>query len=165
MTPRHRHYRAPTKPLLTAWARHLDAVMRDRDLSQTNVFDEVREELGYATTSRSAIVRVFSDKEPDARQAEVLARHYGQPAPLPIEEPGPSADVTGLVAAMTAALLAQTTALTDLRADLAQARDDAREERSAMTKMLADLGDELEALRGSVGRGAGAAAPHQAAGR
>jgi hypothetical protein len=88
MSPRHRHYRAPTKPLLTAWSRHLDAVMRERDLSQTNVFDEVRDELGYASTSRSAIVRVFSDKEPDARQAEVLARHYGTP-PVGMETPTP----------------------------------------------------------------------------
>lgn len=84
MAPRLRHYRAPTLPLLTAWARHLDAVMRERDLSQTNVFDLVRDELGYATTSRTALRGIFSDKQPDERQAAVLTRHFGAPAPEPV---------------------------------------------------------------------------------
>lgn len=80
----------------------------------------------------------------------------------PTNEPGSSVDVAGLVSAMTAALLAQTQALTDLRSDLAGVREDAQKERAAMTKMLAHLADELEALRESVGTTAAAAVPDPA---
>lgn len=88
---RHRHYRVPTRPLATAWARHLDAVMRERDLSQTNVFGLVADELGLAPTSRTALRDLFSDKTPDERQAAALRRHFGEPPAEP-EPPAPAGD-------------------------------------------------------------------------
>lgn len=85
MAPSRRHYRPSSKPLATAWALHLDAVMRERDLSQTNVFELVREELGYGAKSRSALLGVFSDEPPDERQAEALRRHFGEPSVGPTQ--------------------------------------------------------------------------------
>lgn len=79
------------------------------------------------------------------------------------EEPGPS-DVTGLVAAMTSALLAQTQALMDLRADLIAAHEDAAREREAMTRMLARLEARLAESLPLADRGATDVARSEAAG-
>lgn len=80
------------------------------------------------------------------------------------EEPGPSPDVTGLVGAMTSALLAQTQALMDLRADLIAAHEDAAREREAMTRMLARLEARLAESLPLADRGATDVARSEAAG-
>lgn len=90
---------------------------------------------------------------PSADALAVLERHFGKPAPSS-REPGQSGDMAGLVVAMTRALEAQTRALTLLASQVSAARSTAEQERAALTDMLADLGDELEALRAAVGSGA-----------
>lgn len=96
------------------------------------------------------------------------ARHVPGPsfAPEPVratETPDLSA---ALISAMTAALLAQTQALTDVRVELAAiretmttARGAAVEEREAQMRVLAELGDQLEALLARAGTGSAGADP------
>jgi hypothetical protein len=74
-------YRASTNQPKTAWARHLDQVMRDRDWSRVRLFEEVGAELGYRGKSRSAMLPLLVDKEPDEAKAAVLRKHFGDPPP------------------------------------------------------------------------------------
>lgn len=127
MPPARRHYQAPQKPLVTAWARHLDARMRELNLSQTNVFELVRDELGYAPKSRSALHRVFSDKEPEPRQAEALARHFGMPPDFSPPKPEPVA-----IDPVAAAIEAQTKVMSQQLAAT-------RMQNSLMSKLLTAL--------------------------
>ncbi len=86
----------------------------------------------------------------------ILERKFGRQAPRG-EGLAAVGDPAALISAMTGALLAQTQALTDLRADLVEARDAARSEREAMTKMLARLEARLAELQPPGGRGSAAA--------
>lgn len=147
MSPR--HYRPPTKPLATAWARHLDRVMRTRDLSQTNVFDSVREAMGYAPTSRSAVLRVFSDRDPSPELAAELTRLYGAPEP---EVPAPVAEVEPSERAMLAAAMDRQSAAMEVQAAaftrLAESIDQAA---SSVTGRVAGFDDLLRGLLVALG--------------
>lgn len=156
-----RMYRPPSKPPVTAWARHLDQVMRERAWSQTRLFEEVGRDLGYSPKSRTGFLPLLVDKEPSAAQVRVLEQHFGAPDPIEhAPERGASLpDVVALVQAMTDALRAQTQALADLRVDLATARESASQEREAMTQLLAGLGERLEAVEALASRSAGSVHP------
>lgn len=80
-------YRPPSHPPETAWARHLDAVMRERGWSRVRLFEEVGGALGYAAKSRSAMLPLLVDREPTPAQAAVLERHFGTPDPIPAAPP------------------------------------------------------------------------------
>lgn len=111
-----RMYRHPTKPPVTAWARHLDQVMRDRAWSQTQFFEAVGPAMGYSPKSRSAVLGLLIDKEPNAAQARVLRELFGEPAEAPVAEPTPSRDdlLAAAIDRQTAAMEAQATAFTRL---------------------------------------------------
>lgn len=138
-------------PPQTVWARHLDAIRQERDWSATKMFEESREALGLAPKSRTAFTSLLVADEPNERQAAVLTRLYGAPDPAlqphDMEKPGPSDDVTGLVVAMTTALLAQAQALTDIRLLLASAAGDAARERAETAELIGRLSVQLDELR------------------
>lgn len=92
-------YRASTNPPKTAWARHLDQVMRDKGWSRVRLFEEVGAELGYGSKSRSAILPLLEDKEPTSAQATVLRRHFGEPDAIEVA-PVPPSDYAAVVAAI-----------------------------------------------------------------
>ena len=114
-------YRPPTHPPETAWARHLDAVRKTNGWSQVRLFEEIGPDLGYAPKSRSAILPLLWNREPDEAQAAVLRRHFGDP---PAELDRPPAPEPTLAAALSA--LGE-----ELRA--------ARQERAAMEDRLLGL--------------------------
>lgn len=157
-------YRPSSKPLQTAWARHLDNIRRERDWSATQLFEYVREPLKLAPKSRSAFVGQL-DRDPRPSYLPVLRSLFGDPPAEPApttREPGQSTDVTRLVEAVTAALEAQTRYLTqiaDLRAELADERASAQEQREAQADQLGRLEAELIALRDLVRSPSGSAQP------
>lgn len=109
-------YRASKNPPTTAWARHLDKVMRDRDWSRVQLFEDIGPDLGYAPKSRSAILPLLEDKEPTPSQAGILAARFG--APPPEVAPAPTG-ATETPADLVAAIHAQTEAINALVAVLA----------------------------------------------
>jgi hypothetical protein len=114
-------YRASTAEPKTAWARHLDQVRRDRGWSATAMFEVVGSDLGLGKKSRSAFLPFLEDREPDAEQAAVLARHFGWPPAEPAPpEPPPTLDPIAVMAAHTKALEAQTKAIQEQTAMLAK---------------------------------------------
>lgn len=60
--------------------------MRDRGWSRVRLFEEVGAELGYSAKSRSAMLPLLIDKEPDETQAAVLRKHFGEPEPVAVSE-------------------------------------------------------------------------------
>lgn len=72
-------YRTTLKEPHTAWARHLDAIRRERDLSATQMFEEAGPALGLGPKSRSAFLRFLEDREPSTAEASALAGLYGWP--------------------------------------------------------------------------------------
>lgn len=104
-------YRASTNQPKTAWARHLDQVMRDRDWSRVRLFEEVGAELGYRGKSRSAMLPLLVDKDPDEAKAAVLRRHFGDPPEAPAEVPAAEPDLAALIKLQTAAIDRQTAML------------------------------------------------------
>lgn len=98
-----RVYRASTNPPITAWARHLDQVMRAKDWSRVRLFEEVGAELGYKPKSRTAFLKFLEDREPNATQAAIFRKHFGDPtadlAPAPT---GATDTPDPLIAALTA---------------------------------------------------------------
>lgn len=81
-------YRPSSAPLATAWARHLDKVMRAEAWSRVRLFEEVGAELGYAPKSRSAFLPLLADKEPTETQAAILrARSCGRTSATPLKSP------------------------------------------------------------------------------
>jgi len=71
-------YRPSSKEPTTAWARHLDAVRRERDWSATQLFEAVAPKLGLGPKSRSAFVdRLHLDPRPSYVPA--LRELFGDP--------------------------------------------------------------------------------------
>lgn len=138
-------YRPSANPPRTAWARHLDQVMRERGWSRVRLFEEVGGELGYSPKSRSALLPILEDKEPTPAQVVVLTRHFGEP---PLDDSAPRSDTLSGAEPLAAAILA-------LTAELAAAR----EERAALAVRL-DAMD--EALRSLVGPAIRAVEEHDA---
>ncbi len=99
-------YRASTNPPKTAWARHLDQVMRDRGWSRVRLFEEVGEELGYGAKSRSGFLTLLVDREPTPPQAAVLARHFGEPEAGAVSEPSPEPSLAAAISELAAELRA-----------------------------------------------------------
>lgn len=108
-------YRHPTKPPVTAWARHLDQVMRDRAWSQTQFFEAVGPAMGYSPKSRSAVLGLLIDKEPSEAQARVLRDLFGEPSAELAPITAPAGDPIALALDRnSAALEAQAVAFTRL---------------------------------------------------
>jgi hypothetical protein len=126
-------YRPSANPPVTAWARHLDGVMREQGWSRVRLFEEIGAELGYSPKSRSGFLPLLADKEPTAAQAAVLRRHFGDPAPLenPASDRTPEAGSSDLAAAIRELT-------TELRV--------AREERASMAARLAEVEAVLSTL-------------------
>lgn len=141
-------YRPSANPPRTAWARHLDQVMRERGWSRVRLFEEIGAELGYSPKSRSALLPVLEDKEPTPAQVAVLTRHFGEPTPD--TTPTPTGDDLSLAAAILA-----------LTAELAEAR----RERAETAAKLARIEAVLDVLAPQAMRDAGApVARHSTAG-
>jgi hypothetical protein len=158
--PRTNYYTTPTKPPLTRWARHIDAWMRANGQSPTGAARVLGAAVGLGPNSRSGFLPYLYKKEPNEEQAKALAAIIGWPpeaAPEPTTATETVDPTAALITAMTGALLAQTQALTELRADLVEARDAAKSEREAMTKMLARLEARLAELPLPGGTGSAAA--------
>lgn len=100
-------YRPSANEPATAWARHLDAVMRERGWSRVRLFEEVGAELGYAPKSRSGFLPLLADREPTPAQADVLRRHFGEPAAIPEPESGKHTPDSGSIAELVAELRMQ----------------------------------------------------------
>jgi hypothetical protein len=120
-------YRPSSNPPVTAWARHLDTVMRERGWSRVRLFEEIGAEMGWSPKSRSAMLPLLEDREPTPAQAEVLARHFGQPEPQESPEAAHTISGDSLVAAaidrQTAAIEAQTRMLALVLSRLAPSGD------------------------------------------
>lgn len=127
-------YTATRKPPTTAWARHLDAVRRERGWSATRLFEEVYADLNLSAKSRTAFLPLLHDAEPDEHEAAVLRAHFGEPNP----DLGPEAEPVETPGDLTAAI----TALVD-------ALDRDREERLALTRAIAALAESLAMRQGS----------------
>lgn len=145
----------------TAWARHLDNIRRERDWSATQLFEHVRVPLGLAEKSRSAFASSLH-RDPRPAYVPVLRQLFGDPPAEPeaTKEPEGS-DPTGLLEAMTRALLAQAQAFTALETAVAQRFEDASAERAVMLDSLARLEAELHALRAPATNGAGTSSQHR----
>lgn len=141
-------YRPSANPPRTAWARHLDQVMRERGWSRVRLFEEVRADLGLGPKSRTALLPIHEDKEPTPAQAEVLTRHFGEP---PADAaPAPPEDDVSLAAAIRG-----------LTAELAEAR----RERAELAGKLARIEAVLDVLAPQAMRDVGApVARHSSAG-
>lgn len=140
--------RTPTadRPLVAQWLIH---ARETQGWSATAFLAELQAATGAAPNYSTYALWESGSSTPRESSLAPVVRFWsdrGVDGPSATKEPGPSGDVTGLVIAMTAALLAQTQALTDLRADLAQVREDATSEREAMTRMLARLEARLSEL-------------------
>jgi hypothetical protein len=120
-------YRPSSNPPVTAWARHLDTVMRERGWSRVRLFEEIGAEMGWSPKSRSAMLPLLEDREPTPAQADVLARHFGQPEPQESPEAAHTISGDSLVAAaidrQTAAIEAQTRMLALVLSRLAPSAD------------------------------------------
>jgi hypothetical protein len=111
-------YRPSANPPVTAWARHLDGVMRDKGWSRVRLFEEIGAELGYSPKSRSGFLPLLEDKEPTAAQADVLRRHFGDPAPM--EDPAPDRTPEAGSSDLAAAIRELTTELRESRRERAE---------------------------------------------
>jgi hypothetical protein len=140
-------YRASANEPKTAWARHLDKVMRERGWSRVRLFEEVGAELGYAPKSRSGFLPLLADREPTEAQALILRRHFGEPSP------DPAADVAHTEAAGSIDLAA---AIRELTTELRASRD----ERASMAARLAEVEAVLSTLVAATIEGTGAPDAH-----
>jgi hypothetical protein len=104
-------YRPSSNPPVTRWARHLDTVMRERQWSRVRLFEEIAPDMGWSPKSRSAMLPLLEDREPTPAQADVLARHFGEP-PESQEPPADSAHTeAGGSLALAAAIDRQSAAM------------------------------------------------------
>jgi hypothetical protein len=101
--------------------------MREKGWSRVRLFEEVGAELGYSPKSRSAFLPLLVDKQPSAREAAILIKHFGTPEERP--EPEPQPDLAAAVLALA----------TELRAW--------REERESIEERLRAAESELQSLR------------------
>jgi hypothetical protein len=77
-------YRPPSRPPKGAWAIHLHAVRRERNLSQQQAFEQVQAALGISPKSRAVYVALdMGDRQPTDTEASVLAAEYGWPTEQP----------------------------------------------------------------------------------
>lgn len=128
-------YRPSANPPRTAWARHLDQVMRDKKWSRVRLFEEIGAELGYSPKSRSALLPILEDKEPNPAQAAVLTRHFGEPLAAPLDDSAPRSDTLSGAESLAAAILALTAELRE-----------ARQERAALTEKVAQMDEMIDVL-------------------
>jgi hypothetical protein len=127
-------YRASAVQPKTAWARHLDEVMRTNDWSRVRLFEEVRADLGLGPKSRSAFLTFLDRREPKPHEAEVLAKHFGWP---PVESDGLDVPIDGDVVS----------AIRELTAELRLLREAQTEAPAATAALVAQaIGDTLRAL-------------------
>lgn len=108
-------YRDPSKRPSSAWGVFLDRMARERDWSQTRMFEELHAGLGMSPKSRAAYLDILAGKrDPSPGQAQYL-RSYFRDGPLDelVEE-----RVGTQQADLIAALAAQTEALNRLVASL-----------------------------------------------
>lgn len=74
-------YRPPSRAPKGAWANHLHAIRRERDLSQTQAFELVYEGLGISPKSRAVYLAIdMGDRQPSKTEAEYLASVFGWPS-------------------------------------------------------------------------------------
>lgn len=123
--PKPNRYRPPSRPPVSAWARHLDAYQREHGLSQTGLFKLVRDALGYGPDSRTAFRPYLVAKEPDEQDARKLAAIVGWPPAETEPQPDP---LIGKAPDLAAALVMLTTELGAWR-----------QEREALVARVADL--------------------------
>jgi hypothetical protein len=137
-------YRASANEPMTRWARHLDAVMRERGWSRVRLFEEVGAELGYAPKSRSAMLPLLADKEPTPAQAAVLRRHFGEP---PLDDPAASSAHTEAAGSsdLAAAIREQTAAMLELVAELRLSRAEQVGMNEGLVAVAAQVAKVLEA--------------------
>lgn len=137
-------YRPSSNPPQTAWARHLDKVMRENSWSRVILFEKVGAELGYGPKSRSALLPLLVDKDPTDAQAAVLRRHFGEPAAEMQDPAGAKESGDPLIAALNA----QTAAISALVAELALSRAAQVEATAVAFQALGSLAG-APALRGT----------------
>lgn len=145
--PRTSYYRTPARPPLTRWARHIDAWMREKGLSQTGAFKQLGEAVGLGPESRSAFLPYLYNKPVDPEHEKALAAIIGWPADAgeqPAAEPAPD---------LATALLA-------LAHELAEARREREEYRARLDELEATVATLVE--RSPDGQGSGASAGHAA---
>lgn len=103
-------YTPPPASPVTAWARHIDAVRRERNLSQTATFRLLGAAVDLLGDSRSAFLPYLVDKQPTEAQAKALAAIIGWPPaePEPVADPlvGEPTDLASALAALTRELAA-----------------------------------------------------------
>jgi hypothetical protein len=99
--------------------------MRERDLSQTQMFEIVGAELELGPKSRTAFRAFLQRREPTDDQAAILRKHFGEPPPQLTPEPEPQPDLLSAINALVKAL------------------DADREERQALTRAIAALAQSL----------------------
>ena len=144
-------YRPPSNPPETKWAKHLDAVMRDRGWSRVRLFEEVGADLGYSDKSRSAFLKFLEDREPDANQQAVLRRHFGEPPELPDMVSPPGDAHTGGLAPLIELLAAQTAAITSLVAEIREERQERLRVRQEFADAVTHNDERIEDLNKAVG--------------
>lgn len=97
-------YRPPSQPPKGAWARHIHAVRRERDWSQTQGFEHAREGLHLGPKSRNAYIALdMGTRDPNPDEEEALAAVYGWPPEdeSPAEVPEGSDPILTLATAIT----------------------------------------------------------------
>jgi hypothetical protein len=73
-------YRPLSRPPRGAWARHLQAQRKARDLSQQQAFELVYQRAGWGPRSRASYVRIDEGlTQPSESVAQVLAAAFGWP--------------------------------------------------------------------------------------
>ena len=82
-------YQRPSVPPTTAWARHLDAIGREKGLSQSGLAEWLHDAVGLGPKSRTAFRPYLQDKEPNADQAKALAAIVGWPKAEPAARTDP----------------------------------------------------------------------------
>lgn len=140
-------YRPSSNPPVTAWARHLDKVMREQGWSRVRLFEEIAPEMGWAPKSRSAMLPLLEDREPTEAQAQILARHFGEPPVT--NEPAPDKEGTGSTAEIVAAIREQTMAMRELVEELRLSRAEQVGMNEGLVAVAAQVARVLEARVGN----------------
>lgn len=140
-------YRRRDKPPFSAW---LTAERTRRGWKAPEVARRLRE-LGYQ--AEESTYRTWeAGRRPSPDTIAALERLFESAAP---GENEPGGDAAGLVRAMTAALVATTQAITDVRLELADARREAEDQRLATAELIGRLSSQLDELLAREGMQAG----------